>query len=191
MLLQEASADDPVVPAACRQAHTVGPETPLWRVQELQQHFGTKYVVVIDEDDPIGVVAQSDILRALIASPGVLTPHVAQSNDLQKLAELKSRLVEEAADIREANHWARAAVRFLSETHLAIQRRGGNAEPGLDANPRSTASRRCRSPSSSWAPAVARKCCSTLTRTTGLILADVPQAHDRLLRRGLNASATT
>ena len=123
VLLQDASADEPVVPAACRQAHTVEPDAPLWRVQEIQQHFGTKYVIVIDEGTPIGVVAQSDILRALIASPGMLTPHVAQSNDLRELAELKSRLVEEAADIREANHWARAAVRFLSETHLAIQRR--------------------------------------------------------------------
>ena len=123
VLLQEASADEPVVPGACRQAHTVGPDTPLWQVQEIQQHFGTKYVVVMDAGAPIGVVAQSDILRALIASPGVLTPRVAQSNDLRELAELKSRLVEEAADIREANRWARAAVRFLSETHLAIQRR--------------------------------------------------------------------
>ena len=123
VLLQEASVDEPVVPAACRQAHTVTPDAPLWQVQEIQQHFGTKYVVVMDADAPVGVVAQSDILRALIASPGVLAPHVAQSNDLQELAQLKSRLVEEAADIREANHWARAAVRFLSETHLAIQRR--------------------------------------------------------------------
>ena len=123
VLLQGASADEPVAPAASLQAHTVEADTPLWKVQEIQQHFGTKYVVVTDNDAPIGVVAQSDILRALIASPGVLAPHIAQSNDLQGLAELKSRLVEEASGIREANHWARAAVRFLSETHLAIQRR--------------------------------------------------------------------
>lgn len=123
VLLQEAQADDTVVPAACQQAHTVEPNTPLWQVQEIQQHFGAKYVVVVDGGAPIGVVAQSDILRALIASPGALTPRVAQANHLQELAGLKSRLVEEAADIREANHWARAAVRFLSEAHLLIQRR--------------------------------------------------------------------
>ena len=123
VLLQAARADDAVLPAACQQAHTVEPNTPLWQVQEMQQHFGTKYVVVVEQDAPAGVVAQSDILRTLIASPGVLTPHIAQTDDLRDLAELKSRLVEEAADIREANHWARAAVRFLSETHLAIQRR--------------------------------------------------------------------
>ena len=123
VLLHDASVDEPVAPRARRHAHTVGPDTPLWQVQEIQQHFDTKYVVVVEDDAPIGVVAQSDILRALIASPGVLAPQVAHCNDLQALAELKSRLVEEAARIREANHWARAAVRFLSETHLAIQRR--------------------------------------------------------------------
>ena len=123
VLLHGASVDQPVAPGACFQAHTVEPDTPLWQVQEIQQHFDTKYVVVAEDDAPIGVVAQSDILRALVASPGVLAPQAAHSDDLKALAELKSRLVEEAADIREANHWARAAVRFLSETHLAIQRR--------------------------------------------------------------------
>ena len=124
VLLQAAQADDAVAPAACQQAHTVEPNTPLWQVQEMQQHFGIKYVVVVDDGAPVGVVAQSDILRALIASPGALTPRVAQASHLHELAELKSRLVDEAADIREANHWARAAVRFLSEAHLVIQRRG-------------------------------------------------------------------
>ena len=123
VLLHGAGVDEPVVPQACRTAHTVEPDAPLWQVQEIQRHFDTKYVVVVEGDAPIGVVAQSDILRALIASPGVLAQHVAQSHDLPALANVKSRLVEEAADIREANHWARAAVRFLSETHLAIQRR--------------------------------------------------------------------
>ena len=123
VLLQEAQADDAVVPTACQHAYTVEPGTPLWQVQETQQHSGTKYVVVVDGGAPVGVVAQSDILRALIASPGALTPRVAQANDLPELTRLKSRLVDEAADIREANHWARAAVRFLSEAHLVIQRR--------------------------------------------------------------------
>lgn len=123
VLLQDANAEEPVALRACREAHTVEPDTPLWQVQELQQHFGNKYVVVMEDNTPIGVAAQSDILRALIASPGMLAPQVAQSHDLQALAKLKSRLVEEADDIREANRWARAAVRFLSETHLSIQRR--------------------------------------------------------------------
>ena len=123
VLLQAAQADDAVVPAACQPAHTVEPNTPLWQVQDVQQHFGTKYVVVVDDGAPVGVVAQSDILQALIASPGALTPRVAQADDLPALARLKARLVDEAADIREANHWARAAVRFLSEAHLVIQRR--------------------------------------------------------------------
>ena len=177
VLLQEARAADAVVPAACQQAHTVEPNTPLWQVQETQQHFGTKYVVVVDQDAPVGVVAQSDILRTLIASPGVLTPRVAQSNDLQELVELKSRLVEEAADIREANHWARAAVRFLSETHLAIQRRvvalsldwmrdQGHGEPPVPFALLIMGS------------GGRKEMLLDPDQDNGLILADVPQAHE-------------
>jgi CBS domain-containing protein len=176
VLLQEARADDAVLPEACRQAHTVEPNTPLWQVQEIQQHFATKYVVVVDQDAPVGVVAQSDILRTLIASPSVLTPHVAQSNDLQELVELKSRLVEEAADIREANRWARAAVRFLSETHLAIQRRV--VALSLDWM-------RDRGHSEPPAPFALlimgsggrKEMLLDPDQDNGLILADVPQAH--------------
>ena len=177
VLLQEARADDAVLPKACQQAHTVEPNTPLWQVQEIQQHFATKYVVVVDQDAPVGVVAQSDILRTLIASPGVLTPHVAQTKDLQELAELKSRLVEEAADIREANRWARAAVRFLSETHLAIQRRvvvlsldwmrdQGHGEPPVPFALLIMGS------------GGRKEMLLDPDQDNGLILADVPQAHE-------------
>ena len=39
VLLREAKVDDAVVPAACQQAHTVEPNTPLWQVQEMQQQL--------------------------------------------------------------------------------------------------------------------------------------------------------
>lgn len=177
VLLQEAKVDDAVVPAACQQAHTVEPNTPLWQVQEMQQHFGTKYVVVEDDGAPVGVVAQSDILRALIASPGALTPGVAQAGHLHELAELKSRLVDEAADIREANHWARAAVRFLSEAHLVIQRRvvalsldrmrdQGHGEPPVPFAILIMGS------------GGRKEMLLNPDQDNGLILADVPQAHE-------------
>ena len=177
VLLQEAQADDTVMPAACQHAHTVEPNTPLWQVQEMQQHFGVKYVVVVDDGSPVGVVAQSDILRALIASPGVLTPHVAHTKDLQELAELKSRLVEEAADIREANHWARAAVRFLSETHLAIQRRV--VALSLDW----MRDQRLGEPPVPFALLIMgsggrKEMLLNPDQDNGLILADVPEAHE-------------
>ena len=177
VLLREAKVDDAVVPAACQQAHTVEPNTPLWQVQEMQQHFGTKYVVVMDDGAPVGVVAQSDILRALIASPGALTPRVAQASHLHELAELKSRLVDEAADIREANHWARAAVRFLSEAHLVIQRRvvalsldrmrdQGHGEPPVPFAILIMGS------------GGRKEMLLNPDQDNGLILADVPQAHE-------------
>ncbi len=123
VLLQEAQPHDPIIDTACRPPQTVEPDTPLWKVQDIQQHQGAKYVVVVDQEVPLGVVSQTDILRTLMASPGTLAPHIAAANSLGELAAVRSRLAEEAAQIREANQWARTAVRFLSETHLAIQRR--------------------------------------------------------------------
>ncbi len=122
MLLHGAKPDDPITQVAQRPP-TVEPETPLWHVQEIQQQQRAKYVVVVDQGIPIGMVSQTDILGTLITSPGTLLPHIGQAQSRRELAMLKARLAEEAAEIREANHWARSSVRFLSETHLAIQRR--------------------------------------------------------------------
>ena len=182
VLIQEARTDDAVLPAACQQAHTVEPNTPLWQVQEMQQHFGAKYVVVVDGGAPTGVVAQSDILRALIASPGALTPRVAQANHLQELAGLNSRLVEEAADLREANHWARAAVRFLSEAHLLIQRRVVTL--GLDW----MREQGHGEPPAPFAILIMgsggrKEMLLNPDQDNGLILADVPQAHEPVTQR--------
>ena len=123
VLLREAQPDDPIQPTACRPPHTIMPETPLWKAQDIQQQQGAKYVVVVDDDRPVGVVSQTDILHALISQPGLLGPHIEQSETLHELAALKARLVEEAVHIREANRLAHTSVRFLSETHLALQRR--------------------------------------------------------------------
>ena len=122
MLLHQAKPDDPIIQAAQRPP-TVEPETPLWQVQEMLQQQRAKYVVVVDQGMPIGILSQTDILGTLITSPGTLLPHIGQAQSSHELTRLKARLAEEAAEIREANHWARSSVRFLSETHLAIQRR--------------------------------------------------------------------
>ena len=122
LLLQQAQPDDPISRAAQRPL-TVEPQTPLWRVQDIQQQQRAKYVVVVDDGAPIGIVSQTDILDALVTSPGALLPHISQAQSGRELAALKARLADEAADIRDANHWARSSVRFLSETHRAIQRR--------------------------------------------------------------------
>jgi len=122
MLLHQATPNDPIHQAMQRPP-TVKPETPLWQVQDLQQQQRAKYVVVVEQGTPIGIVSQTDILGTLITSPGTLLPHINQAQSSRELAGLKARLAAEAAEIREANHWARSSVRFLSETHRAIQRR--------------------------------------------------------------------
>ena len=122
MLLHQAQPDDPIIHAMQRPP-TVKPEIPLWQVQDMQQQQRAKYVVVLDQGTPISMVSQSDILATLITSPGTLLPHIEQARSSRELAALKARLAEEAAESRDANHWAKSSVRLLSETHRAIQRR--------------------------------------------------------------------
>jgi CBS domain-containing protein len=122
MLLRQAQPNEAIIHAMQRPA-TVTPETPLWQVQDMQQQQRAKYVVVVDQGAPLGMVSQTDILRTLISLPGTLLPHIGQAQSSRELAALKARLAEEASEIRNANHWARSSVRFLSEIHRAIQRR--------------------------------------------------------------------
>ncbi len=122
VLLHGMQPDDPIAPKAYQPCQTVLRDTPLWQAQDIQQRQGVKYVVVVDHDIPIGVVSQTDILHTLIASPGVLAPQIVQVKNLEQLSTLRARIAEEAAHIRDANRRASASVRFLSETHLAIQR---------------------------------------------------------------------
>ncbi|ETX01464.1 MAG: hypothetical protein ETSY2_37195, partial [Candidatus Entotheonella gemina] len=173
MLLHQAKPDDPILHAMQRPP-AVEPETPLWQVQELQQQHKAKYVVVADQGMPIGMVSQTDILSTLITSPGTLLPHIGQAQSTRELAGLKARLAEEAAEIREANHWARSSVRFLSETHLAIQRRA------IDLTLREMAPDRAPLPFAIFIMGSGGRKEMLLDpdQDNGLIIADDPKAHE-------------
>ena len=69
VLLNGARPEDRIIQAGCQVAHTVQPDTPLWKAEETQQQFAVKYLVVVDGGKPLGVLSQSDILRALISNP--------------------------------------------------------------------------------------------------------------------------
>lgn len=123
MLLKGASPGDSIMQAACETPIIIDSETPLWEAEELQKHHHSKYLVVVDGGTPIGVVAQTDILRVLISRPSTLTNRIRKSSTTNELAELASQLMEVAVEAQETNHLPSAAVRLLSETHLLIQRR--------------------------------------------------------------------
>lgn len=119
-----ADADAPVHPAACRPPYTTTPDTPLWQVEELQQRTRTHYTVVVDEQErPLGMISQTDLVRSLATPPRTLDDEIAGARDLETLAALGRRLPETARRARDSHRSTVQAVRALTDTHLAIQHR--------------------------------------------------------------------
>jgi CBS domain-containing protein len=123
VLVQNSDPDELVIQAACEKPQTVSPDTPLWRVEIKLKQYGLKYLIVRENGQAIGMVSQTDILRALTSHPGLLTTQIPEAKTIEELAKHYQQLVEVAVEAREGHHRPSAAVRVLSETHLAIQRR--------------------------------------------------------------------
>jgi CBS domain-containing protein len=115
---------DSVLSSACLTPLTVMPDTPLWRVEEIQQRNRVKYVVVVDEQgDPIGMVSQTDLVRGLASPPQTLDSDIAAARDLDEATALFARLPAAARRAHDTHRNPSAAVRALSDLHLALQHR--------------------------------------------------------------------
>ena len=111
------------VASALRPATTVAVDTPLWQAQDMQELHRCKYLVVTDAGRPVGMLSQTDIVHELIAHQSSPYSPIGQAQSYEELAERFLAIDRIAADALETNRRARVAVRVLSETHLAIQRR--------------------------------------------------------------------
>ncbi len=117
---------DPVlepVANALQPAATVAGDTPLWQAQDIQKRERCKYLVVMDDGRPVGMLSQTDIAHELRAHQSGLYPPISHAQSYEELAEHYIGIDSIAARALETNRRARVAVRILSETHLAIQRR--------------------------------------------------------------------
>ncbi len=123
LAIKGAHPDDSVMQAACEVPYTISPDTPLWRAEEIQQNRGVKYLVVVENEAPVGMISQTDILRALITQQNTFLEQVKEVNSLEHLRRLYENIYEVARMARESNRLATQAVRMTSEAHLAIQRR--------------------------------------------------------------------
>lgn len=123
VMLHGARPEDAVTAAPLRPPYTVTPDTPLWKAEELQHRYGVKYLVVVEGGQPVGVLSQTDIVRALVSEQSAFICRVRDAGDLSALAKLRGQMVGIASDLREANRTPSMAVRKLSEAHLALQRR--------------------------------------------------------------------
>jgi CBS domain-containing protein len=123
--LAQPGVDAALEPAAnaLQPATTVAGDTPLWQAQDLQERERCKYLVVMDGDRPVGMLSQTDIVQELRAHQAGVYASIGQAQSHQELAEHFLGIDKVAARALETNRRARVAVRILSETHLAIQRR--------------------------------------------------------------------
>ncbi len=123
MLIQGAKADTSVLEVACKKNNTVSPDTPMWQIEEIQHDQNLKYIIVVEDNEPVGVISQTDILNNLIAHQGILFAEISNATNFSELATFYQRVGHVASEARENNHRASAAIRNISEFHLALQRR--------------------------------------------------------------------
>ncbi|HKJ76199.1 MAG TPA: DUF294 nucleotidyltransferase-like domain-containing protein, partial [Gammaproteobacteria bacterium] len=123
VLLKGFAPDDAIHFAACETPHTIDPDTPLWEAEEIQQRHGVKYLVVIEAGAPVGMVSQSDIVRAIHTEQGTVIGEIQAATAAEDLVAFKGRLAEVAVEAWEHNRLPSKAVRTLSEVQLSLQRR--------------------------------------------------------------------
>ncbi len=123
MLIHGAKHDTPVIEVACKKDNTISPDTPIWQIEEIQQDKNLKYIIVAEDNEPIGIISQTDILNNLLAHQGLLFTEISSTTSFSILATIYQRIAEVANEARENNHRASIAVRNISEFHLALQRR--------------------------------------------------------------------
>ncbi len=118
-----ARPDDRVLDGACEEPCPIDFDAPLWKVQAEQTRLGTRYLVVVEEGKPVGIISQTDILYALASYQLAFIAQIDEAGGFDELKAFNDRLSQIAQELRQNNRSAGMAVRALSEIHLAIQRR--------------------------------------------------------------------
>jgi len=123
LIADNAKSDDPVFERVCSPADTIDADAPLWKVQSEQDRLGAKYLVVQEDDKPVGIISQTDVLYALVSQQRSVIAQIHEAADFAVLKDFQGQLGQIARELRQQNRSAGLAVRALSEIHLAIQRR--------------------------------------------------------------------
>ena len=122
-LLRGALPESPVAGAACEDPVTIDASAPLWLAEDRLQAEHVKYLVVLQDDEPVGLISQTDLFRARLQEMHSLTREIGEAQDTTALHHLYRSLPRMAAEAHERHRHASQAVQELSEMHLAIQRR--------------------------------------------------------------------
>lgn len=123
MIEEGAQPEDRVADMALGIPRVIEADTPLWEAEEIQRRYNTKYLVVLEQMQPIGILSKTDLIGALISRPSVLASRLRKADSITQLSELAEGLVAAAVESQETNHRPSDAIRLLSEAHLVVQRR--------------------------------------------------------------------
>jgi len=114
---------DSPVRTACRGVECVNKDTPLWQAEAIQKRKGVKYLVVLEDDRPVGIVSQTNILQSLLVQQDTMLEWITGSSTLEQLHAIYGEVVAVAREAWQRNRDANRAVLLLSDFHLALQRR--------------------------------------------------------------------
>ncbi len=123
LLEKGAAASDQILENACQTAVSLDPDTPIWEAEEIQRQTNAKQLIILEQGQPIGIISVTDILRRLISRPSALMTQIQLAASIKELQALFKMIKETAADAQDEHHRPSAAVRHLSNTHFALQRR--------------------------------------------------------------------
>ncbi len=123
LLEHPATADQPIDTAILETPVKVPAGLPLWQADELQINKHLKYLIVVDGNQPLGIISKADILRAFSVQRSILLTDIREADSVEKLKQLHDELPGAVREIWESHRRATQAVRVISELHLALQRR--------------------------------------------------------------------
>lgn len=123
LTLKGAGPDHPLDQATCDTPRTIASSAPLWQAHDLLDSYNTKYLIVTEQERPVGLVSQTDLLRSLITADSSLLERIGQSRDLAECRQHYDSLHLYAEQCQQSNRYASQAVRLLSQAHLRLQRR--------------------------------------------------------------------
>lgn len=123
LLLKDANPTTPVTDAACEAPVTISADAPLWHAEDRLQQRHVKYLVVLRDGEPAGLVSQTDLFRARLQQQSAISQDISQAETYSELHDYYRSIPELAEDAQLRHRHASQAVYEISEIHLAIQRR--------------------------------------------------------------------
>nr|VFJ62711.1 MAG: DNA polymerase-3 subunit epsilon/CBS domain-containing protein [Candidatus Kentron sp. FM]VFJ63153.1 MAG: DNA polymerase-3 subunit epsilon/CBS domain-containing protein [Candidatus Kentron sp. FM]VFK14583.1 MAG: DNA polymerase-3 subunit epsilon/CBS domain-containing protein [Candidatus Kentron sp. FM] len=123
VLERNLSGEDKVISAGFQRPYEIGANASLRKAEHLQERKNAKYLIVTEKARPIGILSQTDILRAAASVSSPLLAEIQHAGDFIALRRFYRRLPRFIADIRDWNRSAMATIRVLNEAHRAILQR--------------------------------------------------------------------